>query len=142
MLRRYRDPKLFSDFNTLAFASVMGMMVFVLLLPFITISHHHPGVSVDIPHVLSPVSLPGADKEDAMKVTVTRDGMIFFRDGRINAADLPKKIAEHLKDRGAERKVYIAADMRARWANVKTVLDGIRSAGILRVAFLANQRRS
>jgi biopolymer transport protein ExbD len=51
-------------------------------------------------------------------------------------------IAEHLKDRGVERKVYIVADMRAKWGAVKIVLDGVRSAGILRVAFLVDQRRS
>jgi hypothetical protein len=37
--------------------------------------------------------------------------------------------------------VYIIADMRARWSTVKIVLEGVRSAGIIRVAFLADQRR-
>jgi biopolymer transport protein ExbD len=55
---------------------------------------------------------------------------------------LQQKIVEHLKDRGVERKVYIVADSRAKWGAVKVVLDGVRSAGILRVAFLVNQSRS
>src|SRR5580692_8393167 len=68
-----RSPKLFSDFNTLQFASVMGMVVFVLLLVFMTISPHGHGISADLPKVLHPVSMPGAWREDVMKVTILRD---------------------------------------------------------------------
>src|SRR5580698_7299779 len=63
---------------------------------------------------------------------------VYFGSDRINVINLPAKIQDHLKDREAERKVYIVADMRARWSNVKMVLDGVRSAGILRVAFLVS----
>ena len=76
-----------------------------------------------------------------MKVWIMRDGHVYFRSDWIVPADLPQKIAEHLKDRGVERKVYISADMRARWDTVKQVLDGVRSAGILQVAFLASERK-
>jgi biopolymer transport protein ExbD len=138
----FRSPKLFSDFNTLQFASVMGMVVFVLLLSFMTISPHGHGVSADLPKVLHPVSMPLALREDVMKVTILRDGRVYFGTDRVDGAALQHGIAEHLKDRGVERKVYIVADMRAKWGAVKIVLDGVRSAGILRVAFLVDQRRS
>ena len=77
-----------------------------------------------------------------MKVAILRDGRVYFGTDRVDAAALQCKIAERLKDRGAERKVYIVADARAKWGAVKVVLDGVRSAGILRVAFLVDQRRS
>ena len=138
----FRSPKLFSDFNTLQFASVMGMVVFVLLLVFMTISPHGHGISADLPKVLHPVSMPGALREDVMKVTILRDGQVYFGTDRVSAAALQQKIMEHLKDRGGERRVYIVADSRAKWGAVKVVLDGVRSAGILRVAFLVDQSRS
>jgi biopolymer transport protein TolR len=143
MLHKLRKaPKLFSDFNTLQFARVMAMVVFVLLLVFMTeTSPHHCGVSVDLPKVSRPVSMPGADRGDAMLVAVTRDGHVYFGRDQIVPTDLAERIRGRLKDRGAERKVYIKTDMRARWGGVKIVLDGVRSAGILRVAFLADQRR-
>ena len=140
--KSFRSPKLFSDFNTLQFASVMGMVVFVLLLVFMTIPSHHGGVSADLPKVLHPVSMPGALSEDVMKVAILRNGQVYFGTDRVDAAALRQKIAEHLNDRGVERKVYIVADSRAKWGAVKVVLDGVRSAGILRVAFLVDQRRS
>ena len=54
---------------------------------------------------------------------------------------MAEQIRSRLKNRDVERKVYIRADMRARYGAVKTVLDGVSSAGILRVAFLLDQRR-
>ena len=119
----------------------MAMVVFVMLLVFMTVPTHYRGVSVDLPKVSHPVSMRGADREDAMKVTITRDGKAYFGNEQIRSGDLPAKIQDRLKDRDVERKVYIVADMRARWGTVKMVLDGVRSAGIIRVAFLVDQRR-
>lgn len=76
-----------------------------------------------------------------MLVTITRDGKAFFGSEQINVINLPTKVQDYPKDRGVERKVYVVADMRARWGTVKDVLDGERAGGIIRVAFLANQRR-
>jgi biopolymer transport protein ExbD len=85
--------------------------------------------------------MAGAGREDAMLITVTRDGRAYFGSDQIDPVSLATKIQDRLKDREVERKVYIVADMRARWSTVKIVLDGVRSAGIIRVAFLVNQRR-
>lgn len=142
MLQRHRtSTRLFSDFNTLQFASVMAMVVFVILLMFMTAPTVHQRVSADIPYVSHAVSMPGALREDVMKVTILRDGQVYFGSDRVNITNLPVKIQDRLKDREVERKVYIVADGRARWGTVKQVLDAVRSAGIIRVAFLVGQRR-
>jgi biopolymer transport protein TolR len=142
MLRKSRTaPKLFSDFNTLQFACVMSMVVFVMLLVFMTIPPGHYGVSADLPKVLHPISMPGALREDAMHVYIMRDGKVYFGTDQILPSSLAEKIQLRLQDHGIERKVYITADSRARYGTVKIVLDGVRSAGILRVAFFTDQRR-
>jgi biopolymer transport protein ExbD len=144
MLRKRRNPeKLFSDLNTLQFASVMAMVLFVILVAFmVDTGPIGDGVSAALPKVTHSISMPGALREDVMKVTILRDGHVYFGSDRVDAADLQQKIAERLKDRGVERKVYIVADKHAQWDAVKPVLDGVRAAGILRVAFLVNQRSS
>ena len=81
----------------------------------------------------------GVEREDAIKVWVTRDGTVYLGFQQIRLPDLPAKIQGRLKDREVERKVYVVADMRARWEGVEAVLDEVRSAGIVRVAFLADQ---
>ncbi len=120
----------------------MGMVVFVVLLIFMTIPvvDHHGG-SVDLPKVLHPVTMRGAEREDAIKVWITRDGKVYLGTEQIWLPDLPAKIQDRLKDRDVERKVYIVADRRARWGGVKLALDGVRSAGIIRVAILADLER-
>ena len=143
MLQTWRKPaKLYSDFNTLQFACVMSLVVFVLLVFFMTAPTRHRSVSTDLAKADHPVAMPWADREDALKVTITRDAIVFFRNERIDPVDLAQKIGDHLKDRTVERKVYIAADTQARWSNVKPVLDAVHQAGIVRVAFLVDQRRS
>lgn len=139
----FRSSKLFSDFNNLQFAGVLGMVLFVILLGLmIRPSHDYRHVPVDLPNVNHPVPLPGADREDAMIVTVTRDGRIYVGTDQVTPAQFAVKIADRMEDRDVERKVYIVADMRARWGAVKPVLDGVRAAGILRVAFLAYQQQA
>lgn len=144
VLQSWRRPaKLFSDFNTMQFACVMSMIVFVVLL--VVLMYGAPichGTSTDLSKVDHPVSMPGADREDAMIVNVTRDGKIYFAVDRVNPADLCQKITDRLKDHSVERKVYIKADMRARWGTVKEVVAGVRAAGLMRVAFLVDQRPS
>lgn len=143
MLQSWRKPaKLFSDFNTPQFACVMSLVVFIVLLVCLTwpTPYHHG--SVDLARVGHPVSMPGAEREDAMIVHVTRDGKVYFGSEQVSATSLPQKIAARLKEPGVERKVYIKADMRARWRDVKPVLDGVRAAGLMRVAFLVDERRS
>jgi len=139
--RQRRSLQLFSDFNTMQFASVMGIVVFVVLLIFMTIPPDHHGISADLPKVWHAVPMPGALREDVIKVSILRDGRVYLGTDHVFPSDLPAKIEERLKDPGVERKVYVVADMRARWGTVKQVLDGVHSAGVLRVAFLVDQRR-
>jgi biopolymer transport protein ExbD len=141
MLKFRTSPSIFADSNRLQFASVMAMVVFIVLLVFMTLTPYHHGYSPDLPRVWHPVSMPDALREDAIKVTVTRDGKVYFGTDHVNTDALGERITERLKDREIERKVYIIADTRAYWGTVKSVLAAVRSAGIIRVAFLVDRRR-
>jgi biopolymer transport protein ExbD len=137
----HRSLKLFSSIDTTAFASIVVVLVFVAwIAQAMSYSPHH-GVSADLPNVSHPVPMPGAARDDAMKITILRDGKVYLGTDRIWSGDLTQKIQDRLKDREVEHKVYITADMRVGWGTVKPVLEQVRSAGIMRVAFMANQRR-
>jgi len=56
------------------------------------------------------------------RVDATRDGKIYFRNVPISAKNLPDKIREGLKN-GAEKKVYLRADARARYGDCQTGLN-------------------
>lgn len=81
------------------------------------------------------VSLPGANREDAMIVYIHRDGTIVFGNERLRGDQLSLRIKAGLRA-GAEKKVYIRADARAYYGNVHEALDAVRAAGIDDVSFI------
>ena len=74
-------------------------------------------------------------RNDAILVTVRRDGTIYFGSEQ-TVPDHLTAIREKLRD-GSPRKAYIQADARARYRPVKEVLDGAQLAGIQDIAFYA-----
>jgi len=137
-----RSMKLFTSVDTTVFATILIVLVFTVFI-FHGMSYNpHHGMSVDLPKVPHSVSMPGALREDRMQVSITRDGKVYFGSEQVVPDSMAGRIQLRLKDRGVERKVYVVADRRARWGTVKTVLDGVRSAGIIRVAFLVYARPS
>jgi biopolymer transport protein ExbD len=133
-------PKVFSGMDTTAFAAIMVVLVFAELMAGTMSYSPHPGEGIDLPRILRPVSMSGALRDDVMQVSITRDGKVFLGSHQIVPDHLTGKIQTRLRDLDVEPKVYIRADARARFGTVKMVVDGVRSAGILRVAFLVDQR--
>jgi biopolymer transport protein ExbD len=82
---------------------------------------------------------PGALKEDAMLISIMRDGGVFFRDHRVVViADLADEISERVRN-GAEKRVYLVVDARAKYFDAKAILDQIQLAGIEKVSFLTEK---
>jgi biopolymer transport protein TolR len=96
--------------------------------------------SVDLAKVGSPVTMRAALKEDAMVIAVNREGKVYFGTDPVSPSKLPDRIRECVSH-GAERKVYIRADARAKYGWVAEVLDSVRSAGIEKIGFLVEPRR-
>lgn len=107
----------------------------VLLIVFMLSPGPHHSFSVDLAVASHAVPLPDARKEDAILVMIARDGRVYFRNYRTTLDDLPGAIEEAVRD-GAERKVYLNADARARYSDVEAVIDAIRRAGLSNVVFL------
>jgi biopolymer transport protein TolR len=78
-------------------------------------------------------------REDVMRVAVTRDGKIYFRERRVDSDDLTGLIQTAVQE-GAEKKVYLAADARAMYRDVKIALEQMRLAGIENIAIIAERR--
>jgi biopolymer transport protein ExbD len=109
------------------------LVLLFLLMPWIVV--HSRGPAADLAGAGHSTRMPGALKEDALRVVIARDGNIYLREHHIALEDLPNEIREGLRT-GAERKVYIAVDARARYGEVPVVLDKIRLARVEKVTFL------
>jgi biopolymer transport protein TolR len=120
--------------------SALLAVILVLLVIFMsTPVNHHPRGAVDLAKVSHPRLMRDAVREDALIVAVLRDGRVFFRTGSVQTGDLPAQLREALAH-GAEKKVYIKADARARFASVKDVLHAVQESGVENVAFITDQR--
>jgi biopolymer transport protein TolR len=122
-----------------AFAAVMFALVAMFLAPAAVVDVH-THMPVDFAKVGHPVAMRSADRDDAIDVAITRDGQVWLGRDHVLLESLPQTIRERVSQ-GAERKVYIRADARARYGTVTRVLEGVRSAGIENIAFLVDERK-
>ena len=81
--------------------------------------------------------MPGAHREDATIVTVTRDGNVFVGNTQVQLADLPSQIAKSLAQ-GGEPKGHLEADARAKYGDVKAVMECMKGAGIENIGLITN----
>jgi len=93
------------------------------ILNLFTGSHSHP--------------TPAARRWDSIHIQITPDGSIYFGDSMVAIDELPNRIRDATLN-GAEKKVYLAVDVRARYGDVEAVLAQIRLAGLQKVCFLTN----
>jgi biopolymer transport protein ExbD len=133
---RKRRSQYFCRIDATGLASIFWTLLFVLMAPAY-LGTDMAGPSADRPRITHPAPLPAALRDDAMWVVVKRDGQIYFGHHRITADELPEKIRDGLRG-GAEKRIYILADSRAKYLDVETVLDRIREAGVERVTFLTD----
>ena len=78
---------------------------------------------------------PHAIREDALQVVVTRDGRLFLGTHEVVPKELPHQLREGVRA-GAENRVYLMVDSRAKYGDVKPALNKISLLGVRNVSFL------
>jgi biopolymer transport protein ExbD len=76
-----------------------------------------------------------AIKEDALHVSISASGDVYFRSVKISRSELTSHIREGLRA-GSEKKVYVIADARARYEDIRPVLTEISLAGVEQIALI------
>jgi biopolymer transport protein ExbD len=107
----------------------------------ITAQTMQKGIGVELPVTSNAVAMPDADQEDALIVSVTDDGNVYFGVDPISPAALAEKVRDGLSNR-TERKLYVKADARTPYADVVKVLDAMPTAGVEAPNLLTAQRDS
>lgn len=118
-----------------AFPHLGVTLVLLCIFMLITEPPHH-GIPVEWPKAGHLGLLQKANREDAIRITITRDGSVYFRNFRVTFGELLSDIKESLHE-GAERRVYLLVDPRARYSDLTPVIDQISAAHIQEVAFFA-----
>ena len=137
LAKRDEGSKVNSNINVTPMVDVMLVLliIFMVITPML-----QKGVSVDMAKVNNPIPMPDADKEDALLISIMRDGKIYFGSDRVDADQLTQKVKDRLANK-QDKQVFIKSDARARYGNVVEVVDNVRSAGVDDVGLLTEQRK-
>jgi biopolymer transport protein ExbD/biopolymer transport protein TolR len=139
MAKRNMAANVNSDINVTPMVDVMLVLliIFMVITPML-----QKGISVDMAKVNNPTAMQDADKEDALLVSVMRDGTIYFGSDKIPQVDqLTGKVKDRLTNK-TNKEVYLKADARAHYGDVVGVVDAVRAAGVDDVGLLTDQRKS
>ena len=136
--KRNEGAKVNSDINVTPMVDVMLVLLIIFMVVTPMLQH---GVSVDMAQVNNPEQMPDADKEDALLVSVTRDGMVYFGSDQISIDNLTTKVKDRLANK-PDKRVYVKADMRARFGGVVQVVDSVRAAGVDDLGLLTDQKKT
>jgi biopolymer transport protein TolR len=139
LAKRNEGAKVSSDINVTPMVDVMLVLliIFMVVTPML-----QKGISVDMAPVNNPEQMPDADKEDALLVSITRDGKVYFGSDQIQDVDnLTTKVKDRLANK-QDKRVYVKADMRTRFGGVVRVVDSVRAAGVDDLGLLTDQRKT
>ncbi|MGP0018248.1 MAG: ExbD/TolR family protein [Candidatus Sulfotelmatobacter sp.] len=138
LAKRNEGAKVSSDINVTPMVDVMLVLliIFMVVTPML-----QKGISVDMAPVNNPEQMPDADKEDALLVSITKDGKVYFGSDQIQVDGLTQKVKDRLANK-QDKRVYVKADMRTRFGYVVQVVDNVRAAGVDDLGLLTDQRKT
>src|SRR5579863_8155066 len=138
LAKRNEGAKVSSDINVTPMVDVMLVLliIFMVVTPML-----QKGVSVDMAKVDNPLPMEDADKEDALLVSITRDGKVYFGTDQITIDNLTTKVKDRLTNH-QDKRVYVKADMRTRFGGVVQVVDAVRAAGVDDLGLLTEQKKT
>jgi biopolymer transport protein ExbD/biopolymer transport protein TolR len=121
-------PQVVSEINVTPMVDVMLVLliIFIVITPLLT-----KGVTVEYVKAKNPIAMQNADKEDAILISISRNGLPFLSPGnkQVSPDELPTKVQDLLTNK-LDKTVYIRADARAKYQAVEDVVDNLRAAGV------------
>jgi len=95
-----------SEINVTPMADVMLVLliIFMVVTPML-----QKGQTVDLAKTKNPADMKEADRDDAVLVTVTRDGKLYLAQDRVNIDELASKVNDLLANK-LDRTVFVKSD--------------------------------
>ena len=108
------------------------LIIFMVITPMLT-----KGQPIDLVRTHNPVTMQAADKEDAVLISITRNGGVFLSPGNLKVTpdQLPEKVKDLLTNK-VDKMVFVKSDARARYGIVEDVVDNVRAAGVDQIGLI------
>jgi biopolymer transport protein ExbD len=111
--KRQRPSEFLNGIDSWAFLSTPLVLLIVFM---VTPNHPHHGIALELARTSHAAPMHSAVREDAMLITVTRDGNFFYGMHQVRPDDLALAIRDSVQ-RGSGKKVYLRVDARARYSD-------------------------
>jgi biopolymer transport protein ExbD/biopolymer transport protein TolR len=133
---RDESKKVSSNINVTPMVDVMLVLliIFMVITPML-----QNKVAIDMAKVENTKNMPDADKEDAIVVAVTRDGVVYLGQNKTSLDQLGLQVREKLADKPG-KTIYVRADARAQYLAVENAVDAVRTAGVDNVGLLTQKK--
>ncbi|MGH9771664.1 MAG: ExbD/TolR family protein [Candidatus Acidiferrales bacterium] len=130
-----KSPEEVSTINVTPLVDVMLVLliIFMVITPML-----QKNVSVDMVKSQHAAIMDGANKTNAVVLSVTRDGKIYLGKDVISSSDVTSKVRDKIENK-LDKTVYLKCDSRAKYGDVTDVVDGIRAAGVEDIGLLTQQ---
>jgi biopolymer transport protein ExbD/biopolymer transport protein TolR len=125
-----------NEINVTPMVDVMLVMliIFMVITPMLS-----KGISVDLVQTKNPIAMQNADKDDAILISITKDGKVYLGSDQFNnLTDLGVKVKDRLTTQ-LDKTVYLKNDSRARFERVVEVIDNLRGFGVDQIGLLTEQ---
>jgi len=134
-MKKVSAPQAVNDINVTPMVDVMLVMliIFMVITPMLS-----KGVTVEKVKTKNPVAMQDADKDDAVLISITRNGDVFLKTTKTPPDQLPAKVKDMLTSK-LDKTVFIQADSRARYERVVDVVDNLRAAGVDLIGLITEQ---
>jgi biopolymer transport protein ExbD len=138
MEHKKKKPKLQGVVNDINVTPMVDVMLVMLIIFMVITPMLSKGVTVEKVKTKNPVAMQDADKEDAVLISITRNGETFLATTKTPADAMPAKVKDMLTNK-LDKTVYVQADSRARYEKVVEVVDNLRAAGVDQIGLLTEQ---
>jgi biopolymer transport protein ExbD len=134
-MEKKKAPEPVSEINVTPMVDVMLVLLIILMVITPMLSK---GISVEVAKTNNPSAMQNADKEDAILVSISRDGRTYLGTDQMTPESLPGKVKDLLTNR-LDKTVYVRADARSRYERVVEVVDNLRAAGVDQLGLLTEE---
>lgn len=127
-----------SDINVTPLVDVMLVMliIFMVITPMLS-----KGISVELVKTKNPIAMKEADREDAILISVSRDGKVYLGSDQFNdLTTMGSKVKDKITNK-VDKTVYLKCDSRSRYERIVEVLDNLRAFQVDQVGLLTETNK-
>jgi biopolymer transport protein TolR len=131
--RRVGKGGVVAEINVTPMADVMLVLLIIFM---ITTPLLQSGITVNLPKAKNPLEAPEADSNDAVVVSLNREGKIYRAKTPLSEEQLYEFLTTKFSGGEINRTIFLRADTALSYGRVVQIVNGCRNAGVERIGLM------